>query len=142
MAKLDVELPDELIKELDSHGSNIKEVMMNMCDKAVDFLIPKIEANAPVFKGYLKLSFKKVKAKANRYGEVVGRFKSFGYEPGSSITKGYPSGKPNAIKAIVAEYGSRKQKKKPFLRPTMQSNERSVAQIMQQEYDESIRDLK
>lgn len=142
MTKLDVELPDELIEELDAHGNNIKQVMMNMCDKAVDFLIPKVEASAPVFKGYLKLSFKKVKAKANRYGEIVGKLKSYGYEPGSSISRGYPAGKPNAIKAIVAEYGSRKQKKNPFLRPTMQKNESSIEQIMQQEYDDSIRGLK
>lgn len=142
MAKFDAEIPEEFIKNLEAHGSNITDVMISMCDKIMDYLIPLIQDKAPVYKGYLKLSFQKRKPRKNKYGEIIGKFGSYGYEEDSSKTYGYPYGKPHAIKAIVAEYGSRFQKKKPFLRPVMLASERQSEAILQTEYDKSIENLK
>lgn len=55
------------------------------------------------------------------------------------IFPGYDeNGHPNTVKARVLESGSSKQKKRPFIRPTMKKIENQVVETMQKALDEAI----
>lgn len=55
--------------------------------------------------------------------------------------KNFPKGTPNQLKARVLESGSSKQRKRPFVRPAVNSTKGAVVKAMNQVIVEEIKDL-
>lgn len=55
--------------------------------------------------------------------------------------KNFPNGTPNQLKARVLESGSSKQRKRPFVRPAVNSTKAEVVRTMHQVIVDEIKDL-
>lgn len=144
MAKFEVTLPTDLIRQLDKLGSKGDEISQKMLKAGASILYTEIDKNLKKSlyagrrydknypTGALERSLTIDKPKKDKNGNHFIRI----------YFKGKDSrGTPNALKAAVMEYGSSKQQKKPFIRPAERAVEKEVNAEMQRIFDEEIRRL-
>lgn len=144
MAKVDVEIPTDLIRKLEKLGSSGDEISKKMLKTGADIVKRKIDSNLkknlyenrPNSKHYptgaLERSITADKPKKNKRGNHYVRI----------YFKGKDSkGTANAIKARAMESGTSKQQKKPFLRPAVNETKDKVNAEMQKIFDEEMKRL-
>lgn len=144
MARFEVTLPTDLIRQLDKLGSKGDEISYKM-----------LKAGAVILRDELDKNLKKNLYSGRKYDNnyPTGALeKSLTIDKpkkdknGNNSIRIYFKGKdsngvPNALKAAVMEYGSSKQQKKPFIRPAEKAVEKEVNAEMQKIFDEEIRRL-
>ena len=144
MARFEVTLPPDMIRQLDKLGSKGDEISQKMLKAGAAILKDEIDKNLkknlysgrkydknyPT--GALERSLTADKPKKDKNGNHYIRI----------YFKGKDSkGVPNALKAAVMEYGSSKQPKKPFIRPAEKAVEKEVNAEMQRVFDNEINRL-
>ena len=140
MAKCKMELPVEVMKEIQALSENSEKMMSEMLIAAAEVVYSEVEIN-------LGKSFKSTRAliKGLRITKVY-HTKSddainikvgfYGYDS-SRISEKYPKGVPIPLIALAREYGtSRGEKKKPFFRKAF--SQKKIEQAIQKAQDRYI----
>lgn len=144
MARFEVTLPTDMIRQLDKLGSKGDEISHKM-----------LKAGAAILKDEIDKNLKKNLYSGRKYDK---NYPTGALEKSLTIDKPkrdknsnnsiriYFKGKdakgtPNAVKAAVMEHGSSKQPKKPFIRPAEKAKEKVVNAAMQKIFDEEIKRL-
>lgn len=118
------------------------EVAIEMVNSGLEVLKKAIEKGAVKHKitGDMAKSIYIVKARRNKDGDIVGRVK-FGGSSGQYKNK--KTGKrfdiTNWIKAFRIEYGTSKQKAKPFVRPAIQASRVGIKKAMDSVFDKEVK---
>lgn len=134
MARFEVELPHDLMKQLDAlNGGSADQMMNEMLDAAGDYVAGQVENNVrKVFKkpGVLLNALKKTVVYRTPTDDAKNVKVMFtGYVKGSKPTPRHPKGTPIALIALAREYGtSSGEEKRPFLRPAF--NKKRISEIM------------
>lgn len=120
-------IPDEMLNGWDKLAEDVDEMAKEMVSAGADVVISALRPVVPIATfgvsdyGALQKSLKKLKPKITKSGDAICSFRFTGYDK---------RGVPNAIKAIAHEYGTFKQSKKPFVRPIVSSNEKTIESAM------------
>jgi hypothetical protein len=127
MAKLNIELPNDLMKEFADLETNAEMMMGEMCKEGAEVVHRKVVAN-------LSKSFKSTNSLMKGL-KITRVYKTptddginvhigfYGYDT-EKTTKAHPKGVPIPLIAMAREYGtSSGEKKKPFFRKTFKKSE-------------------
>lgn len=142
MAKMEVNIPTDLIRKLERIGNAGDEIGKKMLTSGAQILRAKVDSNLKknlyTNRGYtkdyptgaLEKSITIDKPKKNKRGNQSIRI----------YFKGKDSkGTSNALKAAVMEHGSSKQQKKPFIRPAVNETKDEVNAEMQKIFDTEMK---
>lgn len=133
MATGDFNVPDELIKQLNTLGSESADVAKEMVEAGGTVMQKAIKNKVPVKTGGTKRAIKKSGGHSDQNGVWYDNVYFDGYD--GKAVKGSPKGTPYALKAMAAEYGTPTQPARPFLRPAMKAAESEAYKAMQDVYD-------
>ena len=126
MAIFEEELPNDLIKELESIEINTPKMMEEMTKEAARVVYNNVQSNMKrVFKTTkaLEKGLKITKVYHTSNGEIATKIAFYGYDK-DKRSKQYPEGTPIPLIALAREYGtSSGEKKKPFFRTAFKSKE-------------------
>lgn len=134
MANFKSELPNDLIKELESINKNSEKIFGEMTKAGAEVVYKLIKSNmSSVFKttNALQKGLKITKAYKTPSDDGINTYIGFyGYDPDSKPTKRHPKGTPIPLIAMAREYGtSRGEAKKPFLRKSFKKKEIEQAML-------------
>ncbi len=118
MARFDMELPNDLIKEFNDLDNNLDKIFGEMTNAGAKIVHKNVLSN-------MRSAFKSTKSlekglKITRVYKTLSddgintKVGFYGYD--GVPTKGYPQGKPIPLKAMAREYGTPTEAKKPFFR--------------------------
>lgn len=133
MAKMDISIPDELVKQLDTLGSEAADVAKEMVEAGGEVLLQAIKSKAPVKTGGLKRSIKRTGGHADSEGIWYDNIRFTGYD--GRKTKKSAKGTSYAEIAQIYEYGTPRQPARPFVKPVISQSSSAVKQAMQDVYD-------
>lgn len=141
MARFKAELPNDLIKELESLSNNTEKMMSEMTKAGAEVVYKLVKSNmSQVFKSTksLEKGLKMTKVYKTPSNDGIGVYIGFyGYDT-EKRTKKYPNGVPIPLIANAREYGtSSGETKKPFFRKSFKKKE--VEQAMMQVQDKYIK---
>lgn len=127
MAKFDATLPNEMMAELESLGSNLDDITEEMLSAGAEKVKNRVRKNlSKSFKSTRSLlkGLKITKVYYTKYdGAKNIKIGFYGYDE-ETISLRYPKGKPIPLIALAREYGtSSGEAKKPFLRKSFQAME-------------------
>lgn len=142
MAKFQVELPNELIKQIEELDNNAEEMFGEMTEAGAKVVYKNVKKNmSKSFKttksleGGLKIT--KVYKTPSDDG-INTHIGFYGYDKDSKPTKRHPKGTPIPLIAMAREFGSsRGEAKKPFFRKSFKKDE--IEQAMLEVQDEYIK---
>ena len=118
MARFDMELPNDLIKEFSDLDDNLDTILGEMTNAGAKKVFNNVLSNMrSVFKSTnsLEKGLKITKVyKTSSDDGINTKVGFYGYD--GVPTKKYPQGKPIPLKAMAREYGTPTEAKKPFFR--------------------------
>ncbi len=118
MARFDMELPNDLIKEFSDLDDNLDTILGEMTNAGAKKVYSNVLSNMrSVFKSTnsLEKGLKITKVyKTSSDDGINTKVGFYGYD--GVPTKKYPQGKPIPLKAMAREYGTPTEAKKPFFR--------------------------
>lgn len=132
----------QMIKGIESLA-NSEEVYQEMISAGQEIMKSAIQngASKHVVTGKMASSLKCTKPKKDKDGNWVGRVKFTGTD-GTHVTKnGKKYDITNWLKAFRIEYGTSKEKAKPFVRPAIQGCESQINKKWEEIYGKKVKDL-
>jgi len=134
MAKFEMELPNEIVKQMEELSIGSTDMMKKMTEAGARVVYGNVKSNLSRAldskTGDLANSLVLSKPYKNSKDEIATKVAFYGYDR---------NGIPNPLKAMAREFGtSRGESKKPFLRPAFKKAE--IEQAMQVVQDQYIKE--
>ena len=141
MAKFDVELPNDLIKEFEKLEKDCTKIFGEMVDAGAETVLKNVKSNmSSAFESTESLDKGLKKTKIYKTPSDDGtnvHIGFYGYVPDSPKTERHPNGTPIPLIAMAREFGtSRGEAKKPFFRKSFKQTE--IEQAMKRVQDKYI----
>ncbi len=148
MAKIEFDLPKDIMKKLDLLGSQYSVIAKKMLRSGMKPLKKQVTANLravigqgnktkPRSKGNLikvVISTKPYKIRSGEYHMKIG---IYGYDKTITTPK-FPKGVPHAVKANALEHGRSNMPAKPWLAPAIEATRNEIKQAMIDKFNEEL----
>lgn len=131
-----------MIRKIESLANN-EQIYSDLISEGQNIMKSEIQsgANQHVKTGKMASSLKNTKPKKNSNGEWVGRVKFTGSNGIYTTKEGKKYDITNWLKAFRIEYGTSKQKAKPFVRPAIERSENAISKKWNEIYERKLKDL-
>ena len=141
MAKVDIKMPDDFLKQLSRLGSDFDAVAESVLEAGGEVVLQKVQSNLSAVVG------KGTKYDSRSTGELE---RSLGLSPAKlnrdgnhDIKIGFAEprsdGDSNAKIANILEYGKHGQPAKPFLKPARSASKAAAVAAMNQKFEEEVK---
>ena len=141
MAKVDIKMPDDFLKQLSRLGSDFDAVAESVLEAGGEVVLQKVQSNLSAVVG------KGTKYDSRSTGELE---RSLGLSPAKlnrdgnhDIKIGFAEprsdGDSNAKIANILEYGKHGQPAKPFLKPAKSASKAAAVAAMKQKFEEEVK---
>ena len=143
MAKVDVKMPEDFLKQLSRLGSDFDSVVESVLESGGEVVLAKTKSNLSAVIG------KGTKYDSRSTGELEGALGlssvRMGKDGNHNIKIGFAEprndGKNNAMLANIIEYGKHGQPAKPFLKPAKSATKAACIAAMQAKFEEKVKRL-
>ncbi len=144
MARMSINAGDDFAIKLSQLSAGSEEVAKKAIYAGAEIVADKIKSNlqgvqSPEATGDMMKSLGITPIEKDKNGNWNAHVGFDGYS--GKATPSYPKGTPNQLKARVLESGSSKQKKRPFVRPAINSTKSAVIKKMDQIIENELKNL-